>query len=146
MTIGYSPIAGYGSIGGSFIQDSGLVQVSSGATVSLNSLASVLVGTYMVSFNITYEIYLASLTFTRQEYAVTSSNNTFATIISNCYNLETTQLLRSSSVSGVPKYSVSGTGILVNSSSIVRLTHRADFTTTTGQLFVQTNIRLLRIG
>ena len=103
---------------------------------------------YLIFYSINYQILLNTITFTKQEYGITSTLNTFGTKLGNCYDLETTSQQRLADVGGSSRFTVTKCGTLgvPGTTTNIRLTFGAVYTTVSGGVDVNGTITLMRIG
>jgi hypothetical protein len=149
MTIQYLPSISYDILGGSpDITSFGFSSVSTGTVKTIGTITGVSTGIYLIFYSINYKILLNTITFTKQEYGITSTLNTFGTKLGNCYDLETTSQQMFADVGGSSRFTVTKCGTLAvpGTTTNIRLTFGAVYTTVSGGVDVNGTIKLMRIG
>jgi hypothetical protein len=149
MTIQYLPSISYDILGGSpAITSFGFSSVATGTVKTIGTITGVSTGIYLIFYSINYKILLNTITFTKQEYGITSTLNTFGTTLGNCYDLETTSQQRLADVGGSSRFTVTKCGTLAvpGTTTNIRLTFGAVYTPISGSVDVNGTIKLMRIG
>jgi uncharacterized membrane protein len=150
MTINYLASASYDVLGGSGTISSGNLSVSSSSTKSVLSLTGIPTGIYLIFYSVSIEFILTTKTFTLINYGITSSVDSFTTILGNCYDTERASQSRTAytAVGNQPRFVETRCNtIAISGPSVsIYLTFGSIYTPTAENLSVTGTMKLLRIG
>ena len=148
MTIQYPPSISYNDLGGSMdtTMFSTYISVPTTTVKTIGTVTGVPAGLYLIFYSIVYRILTNNITFSKQEYGISSSLDSFGTpTFGDLYDLETMSQLRT--VSNTPRFIVtkSNTINIDGTTTNIRLTCGAIYLGG-GSLEVAGSIKLMRIG
>ena len=148
MTIQYPPSISYNDLGGSMdtTMFSTYISVPTNTVKTIGTVTGVPPGLYLIFYSIVYHILTNNITFSKQEYGISSSLDSFGTpTFGDLYDLETMSQLRT--VSNTPRFIVtkSNTINIDGTTTNIRLTCGAIYLGG-GSLEVAGSIKLMRIG
>jgi hypothetical protein len=151
MTIQYLPSVDYNVLGGSpatTIFDT-YVSVPSTNVKTIGTITGVPTGIYLIFYTFVYRIQTSNITFSKQEYGLSSVLDSFnSPSFGDNYDLETTSMTIPAG-GGTPRRIITKTAtiIIASTSTNVRLTFGATYTTVSGgTVELGGSMRLVRIG
>ena len=151
MTIQYLPSVDYNILGGSpatTIFDT-YVSVPSTNVKTIGTITGVPGGIYLIFYTFVYRIQTSNITFSKQEYGLSSVLDSFnSPTFGDNYDLETTSMTIPAG-GGTPRRIITkmATIIIASTSTNVRLTFGATYTTVSGgTVEIGGSMRLMRIG
>jgi hypothetical protein len=148
MTIQYPPSISYAVLGGSMdtTMFSTYISVPTTTVKTIGTVTGVPAGLYLIFYSIVYRISTNNITFSKQEYGISSTLDSFGTpTFGDIYDLETTSQLRTVSTS--PRFILikSNTINIAGTTTNIRLNCGAIYLGG-GSLEVAGSIKLMRIG
>jgi hypothetical protein len=150
LTINYLASASYDVLGGSAAISYGNFPIGSGSTKSVLSLTNIPTGIYLIFYSVSIEFTLTTKTFTLINYGITSSIDSFTTILGNCYDVERASQSRTAytGVGNQPRFIETRCNtIAVSGPSVsIYLTFGSIYTPTAENLSVTGTMKLMRIG
>jgi hypothetical protein len=151
ITIQYPPSISYHDLGGSMdtTMFSTYISVPTGTVKTIGTISNVPAGLYLIFYSFVFRISVSDITFTKQEYGISSVLDSFGTTppptFGDLYDLETTSQIRTTSNTARLIVTKSNTINIDGPTTNVRLTCGAIYTGG-GSLTVGGSIKLMRIG